>query len=149
MIRRCDAGRGFTLVELLAVVVILAVLAGVALPRFLEGSAAARASACRGVLSGVRAGIANFYAETALEGGEGRYPTLAELTTPGVVLQSPIAANPYNGSSRVTAGTRADSIASPRPRAGRTAGWVYYGGSTSASPAVFWANSNVAGENDF
>ncbi len=57
---------GFTLIELMAVVLILAILAGVALPRFFDYQARAREAACKGTLGGVRAGIANWYANEAI-----------------------------------------------------------------------------------
>ena len=51
---------GFTLIELMAVVLILAILAGVALPKFFDYQTQAREAGCKGTLGGVRAGIANF-----------------------------------------------------------------------------------------
>ena len=56
---------GFTLIELMAVVLILAILAGVALPKFFDYQTRAREAACKGTLGGVRAGIANYYADQA------------------------------------------------------------------------------------
>ncbi|GAB4518895.1 MAG: hypothetical protein Tsb0013_22950 [Phycisphaerales bacterium] len=79
-------GRGFTLVELIAVIVVLAILAGVAIPRFLDQSDAARLSAAKAA----RAALAQAVMDAALHaqmenGGELEYPDTLEglLSTEG------------------------------------------------------------------
>ena len=131
--------RGFTLIELIAVIVVLAILAGVALPKYFDYAAQAKESACKGVLGGVRAGVANFYANSAINGAAA-YPTLAELQTLGTVMQEPIPENPYNGDNTVGAGTW--NVANP-PVSGND-GWNY-----DAAAGKFWANSSTVGENEF
>ena len=66
---RWQTRRGFTLIELIAVVV-LAILAGVALPKYFDYAAQAKVSACKGALGGVRSAIANFYANVVQRGTE-------------------------------------------------------------------------------
>lgn len=66
--------RAFTLIELLAVVVILAVLAGAAIPKFIDMQDRAKEAACKGLLGGVRAGIASYFANEAITNGVGAYP---------------------------------------------------------------------------
>src|SRR5256885_14780245 len=78
--------KGFTLIELIAVIVVLAILAGVALPKYFDYSANAKTSACKGTLGGIRAGIANFYANSAVSGAA-TYPTYVQFTTLGTVMQ--------------------------------------------------------------
>ncbi|MHC4991496.1 MAG: type II secretion system protein, partial [Planctomycetota bacterium] len=90
--------RGFTLIELIAVIVVLAILAGVALPKYFDYASQARESATKGALGGMRAAIANFYANTALTEGTARYPTFAEASAIGTVMQEPYPENPYNAS---------------------------------------------------
>jgi prepilin-type N-terminal cleavage/methylation domain-containing protein len=80
--------KGFTLIELMAVVLILAILAGVALPKFFNYQSQAREASCKGTLGGVRAGIANFYANKAISTGTAAYPTLAELTSGATMQES-------------------------------------------------------------
>jgi prepilin-type N-terminal cleavage/methylation domain-containing protein len=132
-------GKGFTLIELIAVIVVLAILAGVALPKYFDYAAQAKESACRGVLGGVRAGIANFYANQAIS-GVAIYPTLAQLENLGTVMQETIPENPYNGSAEIAA---ANWDPDDPPVSG-TDGWNY-----DASAGKFWANSDTVGENEF
>lgn len=131
--------RAFTLIELIAVIVVLAILAGVAIPKYLDYSDRARSSALQGTLGGIRAGIANFYANSSID-GEASYPTLAELTTVGTVMQESMPPNPYTGRSDVVAATLAQANARS-PVAGG-AGWAYFVDNTADPPvAIFYANS--------
>ena len=137
--QRSFARKGFTLIELIAVVVVLAILAGVALPKYFDYAAQAKVSACKGALGGVRAGVANFYANAAVS-GSAAYPTLTQLTTIGTVMQEVIPENPYNNSASVSAATWSASS----PPVSGSAGWNY-----DVSAGKFWANSNNVGENAF
>ncbi|GAB4548467.1 MAG: hypothetical protein Tsb0013_09070 [Phycisphaerales bacterium] len=132
--------RAFTLIELIAVIVVLAILSGVAIPKYLDYSARARSSALQGALGGVRSGIANFYANSAIEGTTA-YPTLAELTQVGTVMQEGIPTNPYNGLNTVIAASQAE--ATNRTVSGTAAGWRYFVDNASNPPvAVFYANTD-------
>ena len=128
--------RAFTLIELIAVIVVLAILSGVAIPKYFDYTANAKASSCKGTLGGVRSAIANFYANSAVSGAAA-YPTLAQLTAVGTVMQEPIAANPYNNDASVAAATW-----NATPPVSGTNGWNY-----DAASGHFWANSSTAGEN--
>lgn len=143
MIRTTPRSNGFTLIELIMVIVVLAILAGVALPRYFDHSANARRSATLATLGGMRAGIANFYANTAIEGAA-RYPTYAEFTTLGTVMQEALPENPYNNSNAVRNANGTWVVGNP-PVAGAQ-GWAY----DPASGKV-WTNSDTNGvdENTF
>ncbi|MBL1216080.1 MAG: type II secretion system protein [Planctomycetes bacterium] len=129
----------FTLIELVAVIIVLAILSGVALPKFFDYSAKAKESACKGALGGVRAAVANFYANAAINGSPA-YPSLSEVQSVGSVMQETIPDNPYNGSNSISAATY---DASDPPVSG-SAGWNY-----DASSGRFWANSDNVGENEW
>lgn len=135
--------RAFTLIELLAVVIILAILAGVAIPRFINYQVEARDASCKGTLGGVRAGIANYYADQAISNGAAAYPTVGQLTTLGTVMQEAIPDNPYGGApdpGAVAVASKAD--ADGRDLVGGVGGWAYYDG-TGGFPAVFYANTDT------
>ncbi|MCX5688428.1 MAG: prepilin-type N-terminal cleavage/methylation domain-containing protein [Planctomycetota bacterium] len=141
-LRRSSGGnvlaRAFTLVELVAVIVVLAILAGVAIPKYIDYSASAKVSATKGILGGARSAIANFYANSAVSGTPA-YPTLVQMQTLGTVLQEAVPANPYNNSATIAAAT----WSSTAPTSGSN-GWNY-----DASTGRFWANSNNVGENAY
>ncbi len=144
---------GFTLIELMAVVLILAILAGVALPRFFDYQDQARVAACKGTLGGVRAGIANWYANEAIRGATAAYPTLADLTKVGEVMQEAIPDNPYTvtadvfDADNVELALKAESDSRAEVAAGG-GGWAYFDGG-GTDPAVFYANTNTISENSF
>ncbi|MFA5089079.1 MAG: type II secretion system protein [Candidatus Omnitrophota bacterium] len=55
--------KGFTLVELVMIIVLLGILAAVAIPRYFNLSTDATQAAEKGVLGGVRAGISTYFAQ--------------------------------------------------------------------------------------
>lgn len=132
---------GFTLVELVIVIVVLGILSAVAIPRFFDFTTDANEAACKGALGGVRSAIANSYAASALpsNGGVAAYPTIGDLTAPGVTMSSPMPENPYLGSAAVrdASGETFGSVLG-------TEGWAY-----DPTDGEFWANSSGSGENGF
>lgn len=138
---RNPVAKAFTLIELIAVIVVLAILAGVAVPRYFDYTNRARTSALQGTLGNVRSAMSNFYANASLSGTPA-YPTLVQLTTTGTVVMDAFPSNPFNNLSSVTAATSTEWT--NRTVAG-SAGWRYYvDNSTNPPVAGFYANSSTA-----
>jgi general secretion pathway protein G len=135
---RKGLGRGFTLLEVMIVVVVLGILAAIVVPNFTHANDIARMSAAQNSLATFRAGIASFRANAVIA-GTAAYPTLAELTTVGTVVAGDVPANPFTEHTTVQSVTQAEALA--RSVTG-TAGWNYYVDNASLPPvAIIYINS--------
>ena len=133
---------GFTLIELVIIITILGILAAVAIPKYQDFTGQSKLSSCKGTLGGLRSGISVFYANTATTTGTATWPTYAQMTTVGTVMEQAIPANSYQGSSNapdsIVVGVTKGTIVGTR------GGWAY-----KASTGEIWANTSGAGENSF
>ena len=123
-VRRSPVARAFTLIELIAVIIVLAILSGIAIPKYIDYAAKAKESSVKGTLGAVRSAVANFYANSALN-GTATWPTLAQMQTFGATATD------------IAAATWAAT-----PPVSGTNGWNY-----DAASGKFWANSSTVSEN--
>jgi prepilin-type N-terminal cleavage/methylation domain-containing protein len=140
--RRRTSAAAFTLIELIAVIIVLAILSGIAIPKYIDYTTKAKESSVKGTLGGVRSAIANFYANSALNNPVPAWPTLVQMQTFGAagVMQEALPSNPY-----VVGAANANIVAAvwaAAPPVAGANGWNY-----DAAAGKFWANSNTVGEN--
>jgi len=89
MVRK-DAESGFTLIELVIVIVILGILASVAIPKYEDMREQARVATMKGQLGSIRSSIAIQYARNALN-GNATFPTLdGTIFADGRVPKEPV-----------------------------------------------------------
>ena len=72
--------KGFTLVELVVVIAILGILAGIAIPRFMDATASARGAKMVADMRTIESAESMYYAQN------GSYATMAQLTASGGLL---------------------------------------------------------------
>lgn len=134
--------RGFTLIELVIIIVVLGILASVAIPKYKSIVAESKESAALGALGGLRSGISIYYANAAVTTGTATWPPIDSLSTVGVVMEHAIPSNPYqletNAPDSIVTGVTKGVIIGTR------GGWAYL-----ESTGEIWANTNTVGENNW
>jgi MSHA pilin protein MshA len=91
--------RGFTLIELVMVIVILGILAAMVLPRFIDLQGEARKAASRGGLGAIRAAVAVTYASNA---ATEHTPLVPASITVDMFQDSQIPTEPLHNSTVIT-----------------------------------------------
>ena len=139
--------KGFTLIELMIVLVVIGLLASYAVPRYTEIYTHAKISVCKGSLAGIRSALVLKYAEARIKGLD-VWPSLEDVqdneenTGSKVMQDGNLPDNPFS------TGKRKDAVvavgAKPHPT-GTQGAWAY-----NPKTGQFWANTDSGnGESDF
>jgi prepilin-type N-terminal cleavage/methylation domain-containing protein len=126
---------GFTLIEVVIVIVVLGILGGVAIPRYHDMALDAKSNSCRAALGGLRSGISVWEANGVLAGDViATWPPFDSMATHGVVMVHTIPKNPFqlesNAPDSVVLGVTKGIVVGTR------GGWAY-----NPSTGEIWANT--------
>jgi prepilin-type N-terminal cleavage/methylation domain-containing protein len=157
---RTDKKSGFTMIELLMVIMLVAVLSAVALPQFLDFRTEGRVAATQSLVSSVRSGIKLQYTQQILRcsGPNGSWPTISSIASNDITFgggpctaamlpnasehrivdQETLPRNPFSDLADVA---DCSGWASQCANAAISNGWCY-----NVTSGNFWAATNVASE---
>lgn len=126
----CESG--FTLIELVMIIVILGIIAVVAAPGFVDMHSDAKENACKASLYSIREAIMHFQMNAVVHGVGEQWPSMDSIAVPGVVLAHRFPPNPFQAKHRAP-----DSVVegvTPGVVVGDRGGWAYKPGTGDIWP---------------
>lgn len=130
-----DNRSGFTLIEVVIIIVVLGILSTFAIAKYQDLSLDAKRSACKAALGGIRGGLSTWQSQNIVKRGSAAYPPIDTLRTIGRVLEQKIPPNPFqtNAPDSIVTGVTKGVVVGTR------GGWAY-----KASTGEVWANTNTS-----
>jgi len=113
--------RGFTLIELVIIIAVVGILAGVAIPKYQDMTIDAKSNATKQALGSWREAISNWEANQAVQNGQPDFPDLDSMNTINSVVMQALPRNAFQAEDRapdsvvlgvtkgVTVGTRGNT----------------------------------------
>jgi competence protein ComGC len=133
--RRVASVGGFTLIELVIIIIILGILASVSIARYGDMTLETRKNACRGALGGLRTAISFWQVHEILNSRPSSWPPIDSLRQVGAVMAQQIPPNPFQSAANAP-----DSIVlgvTKGVTVGTRGGWAYL-----PATGEVWANTN-------
>lgn len=125
---------GFTLIEVVIIIVVLGILSTFAIAKYQDLTLDAKESACRSALGGLRGGITTWYSQNIVKKSQAVFPPIDTLRTSGRVMEHRIPPNPFqpNAPDSIVTGVTKGVVVGTR------GGWAY-----KASTGEIWPNTNT------
>ena len=125
---------GFTLIEIVIIIVVLGILSTFAIAKYQDLTVDAKRSACKAALGGLRGGLSTWYSQNIVKRGLAQFPPIDTLRNVGRVMEQRIPPNPFqtNAPDSIVTGVTKGVVVGTR------GGWAY-----NAATGDIWANTNT------